>query len=56
MNAKIIQIVAVPETEETFASVFALTEDGRVYERLVKPNASWTEILTNDFAHHWRQP
>lgn len=55
MNAKIIQIVAIPETEETHAVVVALTEDGRVFKKMVPDEdvweRPWVEVPTDNFVH-----
>lgn len=55
MNAKIIQLAVMPETEEAWGALVALTEDGRVFQRLndrgtTEPD-KWKEIETKNFVH-----
>jgi hypothetical protein len=55
MNAKIIQIAVTPETEEQFGSIVALTENGQIFRRQLRPFKSteeeimWVEISTPGF-------
>lgn len=46
MKSKIIQIQAVPETDNEWAALFALCEDGTIWVRYQNRGgwAPWTEV------------
>jgi hypothetical protein len=53
MNAKIIQIAILPESEERWASLLALTADGRIFKKTMPgsdhSDRPWEEVLTKEF-------
>ena len=53
MNAKIIQLVIVPETAETRPALIALTENGQVFRKALSPDSEfpWKEIETKNFVY-----
>lgn len=54
MKTKIIQIAIAPESEEAYGSIIALTEDGKVFRRVLhgpEHERAWVEVETKDFVH-----